>query len=86
MSNSSTFPCAFCTVQKKDLGEKKGALRTIGSVKENSTSWIAAGSKKTNARHYFNCVHAPLIHGDDQTLILDVCPPPSLHLLLGMSQ
>lgn len=84
MSNSSTFPCAFCTVKKEDLGDKFGALRTIGAVKEKSASWIASGGNKADAKKFFNCVHKPLLHGGNEALILDICPPPSLHLLLGM--
>lgn len=84
MSSSSTFPCAFCTINKKDLGQTFGTLRTIGSVDRSSESWIAGGAAKSNAKRYFNCAHTPLIHGNDETKILDVCPPPSLHLLLGI--
>nr|XP_029715672.1 uncharacterized protein LOC115259282 [Aedes albopictus] len=84
MSNSSTYPCAFCTVNKKDLGEKFGTLRTIDSIQHNSSLWNAEGGIKNNAKFYLNCVNTPLFHGDGTTNILDVCAPPSLHLLLGM--
>lgn len=84
MSNSATFPCAFCTIDKKDLGMKFGSLRTTTSIAENYTSWKASGGHKNNAKSFNNCVNLPLFEKSDETFVLDVCSPPSLHLLLGM--
>lgn len=35
------------------------------------------------AKDYFNCINKPLIGDDPQTTILDIIPPPELHLMLG---
>lgn len=84
MSNSSTHPCAFCRINKTDLGVKHGLLRTIGTIAQNSTLWKAQGGTKKTAKTFFNCINAPLFHGNEATRILDVCAPPSLHILLGL--
>ena len=36
------------------------------------------------AQFYTNCVNLPLLTGDGNTLILDICVPPELHLMQGI--
>lgn len=84
MGNSSTHPCYACTVHKKDLCTTSGQPRTLGSIKHFTEQWLASGGKEKNAKDYFNCINRPLLFGNDCTKVLDVCPPPSLHLLLGL--
>lgn len=84
MGNSSTHPCAYCTVNKKDLSTSAGESRTLGSIRQLAHKWLASGGKDKHAKEFFNCVNIPLLSGDDNTKVLDVCPPPSLHLFLGL--
>ena len=85
MANSSSHPCAYCTVHKNSLGTARGAARTIGSVKKYADLWLAAGGKEKDAKQFFNCVHHPVLCGTESKKIVHGCPPPSLHLLLGLS-
>lgn len=38
----------------------------------------------STAKKYENCIHRPVFARDDDTIILDVIPPPELHLMLGV--
>ena len=35
------------------------------------------------AKHFGDCVHLPIVNASPNVLILDIIPPPELHLLLG---
>ena len=37
-----------------------------------------------NAKMYTNCINKPLLPGDADERILDICAPPELHLMLGI--
>lgn len=84
MGNSATHPCAYCTVHKNDLGTTAGESRSLGLIKHFAERWMASGGNDKEAKDFFNCVHRPLFYGDNCTKVLDVCPPPSLHLFLGL--
>ena len=43
---------------------------------------MSAGSILAKAKHTGNVVHPPILSGANDTLILDILPPPELHLLL----
>lgn len=82
MAHSSCFPCCYCDSNKKDL-QRCGNLRTIGNCKTNYNAW-AVKKSKTLARNFKCCIHPPILSGHDNTKILDILPPPELHLLLGV--
>ncbi|KAJ6639768.1 hypothetical protein Bhyg_12515, partial [Pseudolycoriella hygida] len=83
MPHSSTYPCTYCVGQKGNLGER-AALRTIGNIVMNHAKWKADGEIKSNAKKYANCIHEPIFSGESEKLILDIIPPPELHLMLGV--
>ena len=39
---------------------------------------------RDNAPKYYSCVNEPLITGDDDDRLLEIIPPPQLHLKLGV--
>ena len=80
---SSSHPCSWCSIDLTNL-EKAGALRTLESLRESYKSFLSAGSILAKAKHTGNLVHPPILSGADDTLILDILPPPELHLLLGV--
>lgn len=84
-ANSSTYPCAYCTAIKSNLGTDVGVSRTLGSISEWYGRWLASGGNEKDAKLFFNCINKPLFCGDDNTKVLQVCPPPSLHLILGLT-
>lgn len=75
MAHSSSNPCPYCEVLKKELSTNSGPQRTIGSIRANCC---------TEKIKKACCIHNPLIHGSDEELILTICPPPPLHLSLGI--
>lgn len=82
MSHSSLYPCTWCYAVKDKLDET-GPVRTIKNVTDNYLNWSHAGSIKANAKKFKNCIHLPVIKGNDKTF-LEVIPPPELHLMLGV--
>ena len=80
--HGAKFPCAWCfgTAPFKDKAKK----RTLGDLKKlvNQFNEEAGGDKKY-AMDYYNCILPSLLDGDDDTLILDLCPIDELHVLLG---
>ena len=82
-AHSSSHPCYWCSIDFTNQ-EKAGALRILGSLRESYKSFLSAGSILAKAKHTGNVVHLPILSGADDTLILDIFPPPELHLLLGV--
>lgn len=84
MTHSSALPCTYCTAEKGNL-QDYGELRTIESITSSYYLWRASGSKSTAAKNYQSCVNAPIYTQDDtDTAVLNIIPPPELHLLLGV--
>ena len=79
-SHSSKYPCTWCYATAPYA--KKAKLRTLGQIQDYYESYVNDGRK--NAKKYFNCVHEPLINGERSDEMLDLIPPPSLHLMLGV--
>jgi len=80
-SHSSMHPCCFCDVSKDNLVHC-GKPRTFGSLKQFSQKYQASSSK--SAKDFYNCVNEPLLLHKDDTRVIDIIPPPELHLLLGV--
>lgn len=82
MTSASLHPCIWCDALMKELNTC-GSRRTIKNCTDNYSKWCDSGKEKKNAKHFMNCVNLPVFVGDENTLILDLIPPPELHLLLG---
>ena len=80
----SSFPCPWCLAHKSELGEEAKSARTFGHIKRTNQDWIANGGKHIELKNFFNCVHEPLLHEDDDTKVIEAVPLPQLHLLLGV--
>lgn len=83
MSHSSSFPCTWCDIDKKNLC-KRGNLRTIENISKNYEDWKNAGANKKQARNYKCSINLPIFSSLSDGLILDIIPPPELHLMLGV--
>jgi hypothetical protein len=79
-SHASKHPCCYCDVAKDEL-HREGTLRTFGSLRQNFEAFKA--SQTSVASNFKNCHEKPLLSQGDDTEVLDVIPPPELHLLLG---
>lgn len=80
MAHSSSHPCPYCETSKKELVLKCGRPRTVENIREQCTKHESLQKSNECA----SCIHPPLIcrKGDDH--ILDICPPPPLHITLGI--
>ena len=83
MSHSSTHPCCWCDIQKGKL-KNKGVLRTLESLGELFWKFYESQATKKEAKNFGNVIHLPMFDVEDKTkLVLELVPPPELHLLLG---
>lgn len=83
MSHSSTYPCTWCDANKNNLNER-GDFRTIGSILQNYDNWQKSGAQKSKAKNFKCCVNTPVISSNTDQSILEIIPPPELHLMIGV--
>ena len=81
-ANSSFYPCIWCDISKDDLN-CCGILRTTQGCAQNYRNWCKDGSVKKKMKYFKSCINLPMFYSENDQLILDVMPPPELHLLLG---
>ena len=94
---SSTYPCHLCEMPKKDFGKedvmlKGGEFRTLGSIKANASGYQRAlltytGKTKKSSAPWKNCENMPLYDFNNLSeifKIIDLMPPPELHIILGL--
>jgi hypothetical protein len=83
MAHGSSHPCSWCDVSKSQL-MNKGELRTLANLLEKFWAWHGSGKGVDKAKDFGNCVHPPLFTAQQEdTKILDLIPPPELHLMIG---
>ena len=96
MSHSSHNPCTWCE-SKSGEWVKNAPRRTLGRIRmlaqqyqddmkayERAKEKGDKNIKKPDTKDYFSCVRMPLIGGNDNRSIYDVCPLPELHILTGV--
>lgn len=83
MNHSSAHPCCWCDVLKGDLIEC-GNMRTIRNIQSDYEKWCKSGKNFKNAKLFNNFVNEPIFRANNDTRILELIPPPELHLLLGI--
>ena len=90
---SSKHPCCYCTWSSDGKTTQDFPLRTMGMIRTQNQLWESycesqrqRGKQpdRTKLKSYQNCEHRPVFEDSDDTLILDKCPPPQLHILLGV--
>ena len=80
MNHASCYPCTWCISNKTHL-ECVGEPRTLEQCFDNYEKFSTENDKK-KAKLFKNCVNMPIINCDKQA-VLDIIPPPELHLLIG---
>lgn len=83
MCHSSTYPCTYCVAKSGEL-QQDAECRTVGDILQNYLNWQEGGGTTSTAKQYMNCVNPPIISDKKDDLILDLIPPPELHLMLGV--
>ena len=72
-------------MNSSQLHSGSGTLRSFGDLKKSHIEWQAAGGDSKNAKLYNNVIHQPVFDERcDNLEVLDILPPPELHLLLGI--
>lgn len=84
MSHGACHPCCWCSVDRTSLA-LQGDDRTLESMRQDFWRWTDNGEgKRQNAKYFNNVVHPAVMNLTDMTTtVLEVIPPPELHLLLG---
>ena len=83
MSHSSMHPCCWCDIDKHNL-DKKGKQRTFDSLSQKYWNYRLANTTKDKAKDFGNAIHPSIIDCNDYKVpIIQLVPPPELHLLLG---
>ena len=72
------YSCLHCDGEKSNLGE----LRTFAKLKKLYGSFAENGLKKCSMQLYKNVIHPYLLDEAGDMHVLDVIPPPELHLLI----
>uniref|UniRef100_A0A1I8HAM9 CCHC-type domain-containing protein n=1 Tax=Macrostomum lignano TaxID=282301 RepID=A0A1I8HAM9_9PLAT len=81
-SHSSSHPCLYC--EGRPPWEVPAQRGTLGSIRHLASEFQAAGGHQPLAKNFANCVQPPLLPGSDSAELLDVVPPPELHMMLGI--
>ena len=83
-SSSSTYPCAYgkCKKPTKLSGWVKGEDRTIQNILIDQESWETSTNKnRSQLKNFFNAESKPLITSQPEKRVMDIFPPPPLHLV-----
>ena len=88
-SHSSSFPCVYCNCPKMEFSDKEKfrshPMRTIGEIKKYADDYMNVRrmyNEKASAKEFRSCVNHPMIQGSDSEMLIQLIPPPELHLLL----
>ena len=77
--------CPFC--DSSDM-TKCGKLCTVGSLVQQHQRWVGSQLDRKHLQFFGNVENLPLVtddfEADKDKLILEFCPPPELHILLGI--
>ena len=81
--SSCGSPCGHCDAkQPLTLERPSGKLYTLGILRGHHRRFKAAGSPKKKQADYDNVVNEVLFDEDDEEYVIDIFPPPVLHLKL----
>ena len=91
---SSKHPCVYCTWEADKDVSQVCPLRSLGSIREKNMLWESWSQEQRlrgrepdrgKLKDFDNCEHRPVFSDCDDTLLLDKCPPPQLHIFLGVT-
>ncbi len=89
MQHSSVHPCCWCEISREYsiTPETVPKRRTLGRIREFVRRYkeCLRTGKKVRPQDFFNCIEMPLFTDlPDDIEILDLIPPPELHLMMGV--
>jgi hypothetical protein len=80
-SHSSKHPCTWC--EGIAPWTSPAQHRSLGRIKEMVQAFRSSGGQLQKAGEFMNCVHDPILQGEYTLPIIQLIPPPELHLMLG---
>ncbi len=80
-TQSSSFPCAYCKA-KSSHWSIHAPLRTIEGNEQDFRAWEGSGGRACDRKEFFSCSALPILRAEGPVLF--ICPPPPLHLKLGI--
>ena len=80
----ATYSCPYCECNSNDWNDQ-APLRTLGSIRKNSTNFQTHDRDRANLKHYKNCEFEPIIAGENHELTIDLVVPPQCHILMGIA-
>lgn len=83
MSHSSSHPCTWCDIHQKLLFSL-GNPRTYASIINSVEQWKLSGGNPLMRKNFNCCYNNPIIKTETDYDILDIFPPPELHLMIGL--
>ena len=85
MTHAALHPCPYCEGEK-NVFEQDSSPRTPETISDNFRKWQEGSGKKSTLKNYYNCSNEPLLIGEDDlsTPVLNIVPPPALHIKLGI--
>jgi hypothetical protein len=81
-SHASAHPCCYC--DGRSPWNSLATDRTLGAIRRKAEKFQEAGGRLSMAKNFANCVHPPLLPGADHIRLIDLVPPPELHIMLGV--
>ncbi len=81
-SHSSAHPCTYC-ISPASNWDEAAQLRTLQMNSEQFELWRLTSGQKSQRRNFFSCSNSPTL--DSNRTVLLLCPPPPLHLKLGLT-
>ena len=82
-NHSCSHSCCWCDTDNNNL-QFKGEQRTFESLIDLFYKFKDANAKREDASKYGNVIHLPLVDTiPPNTPVIQIIPPPELHLLLG---
>ena len=85
-NHASAYSCLYCEQKTAGAGAwnedgNPPNQRTLGRLQKCFHDFLEIGKgKKENAKSFFNCIHAPILKGEDTTEVIDLVPPPGKFL------
>lgn len=85
MSHAALHPCPYCE-GTKNVFQQNALPRTLATISAYHNKWKTESGKKTTLKNFYNCSNEPLLLGfhEPSTPVLNIVPPPALHLKLGI--
>ena len=84
-NHTSKYPCCFCNKSTDcvDWLFSTGDKRTFGSIRQQNLVWKQGCNSDSSLKEFYNCKNQPLLPGDDETEVMEICNIPELHLYKG---